>query len=199
MSAKDKFEERLLVRELIKGNKKAFRTLFDTYRPAIYGYAAGMLKSEFYAEGIVQDVFLKVWLHKDRLDPNLSFKSYLFTITRNDTFNFLCKAANDKKLREEIFYRKQRFHTRTDDKVLEADLELITRKAIDRLPPKRKLIFTMSRDEGKSYDDISKELGISISTVKNQMSKALETIRSFIHVHGDITFLLILTVTQQLL
>lgn len=199
MSAKDKFEERLLVKQLIEGNKKAFRTLFDTYRPAIYGYTLRMLKSEFYAEGIVQDVFLKVWLHRDRLNSELSFKSYLFTIARNDTFNFLHRAANDKKLREEIFYRRQKFHTRTDDTILEADLELITRKAIDRLPPKRKLIFTMSRDQGKSYEDISKELGISISTVKNQMSKALEAIRSFMQVHGDITFLMALMTAEQLL
>ncbi|MEX0313714.1 MAG: RNA polymerase sigma factor [Allomuricauda sp.] len=198
MSARDTYEEKLLVKELLAGNEKAFGKLFETYRNIIYAYTLSLLKSEFYAEGIVQEVFLKVWMHRDRLNPELSFKSYLFTIARNQTFNFLQKAANDQKLREEIFYKKQKFHTRTDNLVLEAELQLLTERAINQLPPKRKLIFTMSRNQEKTYEDISKELGISVNTVKNQMSKALETIRNFMQVHGDITFITALTLLEKI-
>ena len=61
------------------------------------------------------------------------------------------------------------------------------RMAIDRLSPKRKLIFTMSREEEKSYQEISSELHISLNTVKNHMSKSLDSLRTFLEVNGNFT------------
>ena len=139
------------------------------------------------AEGIVQDVFLNIWLHKDRLNINLSFKSYLFAITRNLTFNLISKEANNRKLKEEVFYKSQKRYSPIEDKITEADYEIIKNNAIKQLPPKRRIIFEMSRNNGMNHKDISKELNISVSTVKGQMSKALKTIREFLRTHGDVT------------
>ena len=105
----------------MQGNEKAFNKLFNTYRDDIYGYSVSMLKNQILAEGIVQDVFLNIWLHKDRLDTNLSFKSYLFTITRNLTFNLISKVANNRKLKEEVFYSSQKAFSPIEDKITEAD------------------------------------------------------------------------------
>lgn len=179
--------EKLLIKQLMQGNEKAFNKLFNTYRDDIYGYSVSMLKNQILAEGIVQDVFLNIWLHKDRLDTNLSFKSYLFTITRNLTFNLISKVANNRKLKEEVFYSSQKAFSPIEDKITEADYEIIKNNAIKQLPPKRRIIFEMSRNNGMSHKDISKELNISVSTVKGQMSKALKTIREFLQTHGDVT------------
>ena len=62
---------------------------------------------------------------------------------------------------------------------------------IAKLSPKRKRIFLMSRNEGKSYQTISNELDISLSTVKTQMSRSLADIRSYLHQHSDLTWQLI--------
>ena len=176
--------------ELSKGNERAFRRLFDTYRPHIQAYSLSLLKSDLNANEIVQDVFLKVWLNREQLNPELSFKSYVFTIAKNTSFNFMQKAANDRKLREEIFYKSQKWHDPIETSIREEEFEQIRTKAIEELPPKRKRIFKMSREEEKSYEEISMELGISISTVKNQMSKSLTTLRTYLLAHGH-TFLLI--------
>lgn len=192
MIKKGKYDEKLLIKELCSGNEKAFRKLFDTYYQDIYLYSKSIIKSEEFAEGVVQEVFLKVWINKENLDANLSFKSYIFTIAKNHCFNFLQKAANNRKLREEIFYKGKRYAAGADRNLIEADIEKIKNEAISQLPPKRRLIFEMSRYQGKSYKDISQELDISISTVKSQMSKALETLRHTIQVHGDISLLIIL-------
>lgn len=64
-------------------------------------------------------------------------------------------------------------------------------EAIELLPEKRRIIYQMSRDQGMSYDDISSELNISMSTVKNQMSKALQFIRKYLQLKADVTFLLL--------
>ncbi len=185
--------QRILVKRLIKGDKKAFRSLYDRYHNEIYAYSLSLLKSKPYAEEIVQDVFLKIWTKRKKLDVSLSFKSYLYTITRNMCFNFLKKAAHEIKLREQVFFQSQiskspdNYHSKNiesddfaDGNIQEAEIEEIKQQAIGLLPPKRRQIFEMSRNEGKSYADISKELGISVSTVKSQMSKALETIRIFL-------------------
>tara|TARA_R110002050_G_scaffold4573_3_gene22160 strand:+ start:1581 stop:2180 length:600 start_codon:yes stop_codon:yes gene_type:complete len=198
VSDKNVHNKKLLVKELIEGNNKAFRKLFDTYRGDVYAYSVSMLKTKVLAEEIVQDVFLKIWQHRDRLNPDLSFKSYVFTITRNLTFNLISKVANNRKLKEEVFYESQKSYSPIEDQIAENDYEIIKNKAIEQLPPKRKVIFQMSRDEGKSYEEISKELNISVSTVKGQMSKALTTIRDFLQTHGDVTLLITLLSSRWL-
>lgn len=177
-----------LVRELIAGKEKAFKKLYEKYRWDIYAYSRSLLKSDANAEEIVQDVFLKVWLNCENLNPELSFKSYLFTIARNLAYNSLSKAANSKTLREELFYKSQKASNSTADTILDSDYESMKNQAVENLSPKRKVIFQMSRNEGKSYEEISQELDISVSTVKTQMSKALESIRGFLHMNSDLTF-----------
>src|SRR5690606_434902 len=90
--------DKLLVESLICHNEAAFRWLYDLYRHDVYRYSKSFLKLEVYAEEIVQEVFMKVWMNRENLDVNLSFKSYLFTVTKNLTLNFLRKAANDRQL-----------------------------------------------------------------------------------------------------
>ncbi len=184
--------EKLLIKELTEGNNKAFRKLFDYYRNDLYKFSLSMVCSKDYAEEIVQDVFMKVWIKRESLNPEMSFKSYLFTITRNKNIKFLKKAANDRKLREEIFYKKQKFANSIDIYVRESELEFLKQEALDKLSPRRREIFEMARNENKSYEEIAAELGISISTVRNQMSKSLEILRDFILKNKEIGIVLLL-------
>lgn len=186
---KEKDTEKLLVPKLQKGNERAFQKLFELYQQDIYAYSLSLLKSKHQAEEIVQEVFLKVWLNRKKLNPELSFKSFIFTIARNLSFNFLAKAANNNKLREAIFYKSQQRLNSTNRQLIEDDYEKLKRHAIAELSPRCKLVFQMSRRDGKSYQEISRELGVSVNTVKNQMSSALATIKEFLMVHGDIVFL----------
>ena len=186
MSETRNYSDQLLVSELKNHNEKAFRSLFDLYYQDIYGYSMSLLKSKELAEENVQDVFLKVWLHRENLNLEQSFKSYLFTIARNQAFNLLNEATNDAILKEEIFYESQKSYDQGDYSIREADCKKLKKQAIKQLPPKRKKIFKMSRKEGKTYEEISQELGISVNTVKSQMSKALESIRQFFKVHDGI-------------
>jgi RNA polymerase sigma-70 factor (ECF subfamily) len=176
----------------------AFKNLYLKYRSDIYAYCLSLIKNEAFAEEVVQEVFLKVWVNRQDLNPELSFKAYIFTITRNLTFNFLNKAANEKDLHQQIFYKSQATANSVDHKMEEADLESIKRRAIESLPPKRRLIFEMSRTGGSSYEDISEELGISLSTVKNQMSKALSSLRKYLELNSDITTLIAVLFTGWL-
>lgn len=187
MSESKEYNEYLLVSELKCGNEKAFKSLFDHYYQAIYGYSISLLKSKDLAEENVQDVFMKIWMHREQLNAEQSFKAFLYAIARNAAFNTLSKAANDSVLREEIFYNSDKFYEKGDFSIREADCKKIKKAAIKQLPPMRKKIFKLSRKQGKTYEEISQELGISLQTVKNQMSKALESLRNYLRIHDEFT------------
>jgi len=186
MSESNSSNEQLLVSELKNHDELAFRKLFDLYYHDIYGYSLSLLKSKDFAEENVQDVFLKVWLHREKLDPEKSFRAYLFTVARNQAFNLLNKAASDVLLKQEIFYESQTSYDQGDYHIREDDCKKLKKQAINQLPPKRKQIFKMSRKKGMTYEEISIELGISVNTVKSQMSKALESLRIFFQAHDEI-------------
>lgn len=184
--------DQYLVTKLKTGDDRAFKKLFDKYQNDIFTYALGLVKSKVYAQEVVQDVFVKVWLKRATLKPELSFKSFLFKIAKNLSFNFLVKAANEQRLQRDVFYRAVTSYSPVEDLILGKEYELLKQRAINRLPLKRKRIFEMSRNEGKSYQDISTELGIAKQTVKNQMSQALCSITSYLESYGEITLGLVL-------
>lgn len=135
-----------------------------------------LLKTREDAEEIVQEVFTKLWVHASDIDLNSSLKAYLYTITKNLSFNYLKKSANQHTLKESLFYRAISTRDATFEILIDKEYQSLKIEAIELLPEKRRIIYQMSRDQGMSYDDISSELNISMSTVKNQMSKALQFI-----------------------
>lgn len=190
--------DKLLVKQLIKGNEKAFHTLYQKYHRGLHAFALGLVKSKEMADEILQEVFMAVWINNESLNPDGSFKSYIFTIARNKALNFLQKAANTHKLRDEIFYKSQVSRNDVEDYLINSEYALLREKAVNSLPEKRKLIFQMSREKGMSYDDISRELGISMSTVKNQMSKALLQIKAYLNSHPDISLIVLMALNLSI-
>ena len=191
MAERDGHCDILLVKELVTGNEKAFLSLFNAYRKEVYAYSLSILKSKALAEEIVQDVFLQIWMKRETLDSSRSLRPFLITITKNKTLDFLKKAANDRKLREAVFYSRQKADNPTYRIMREADLDAIKEEALALLSPRRKLIFKMSRYDGKSYEEIGRELGITTNTVKSHMRKALETLREFLLNNGDVALILL--------
>ena len=132
--------EKLWIIELANGNETVFKKLYDTYCNSIYAYGLSLLKSAPHAEQIVQDVFLTLWTQRENLDTSGSFKTQLFAVARKKVFNFLKKAANDPKLREEVFYQSQKSYTPKVGNIPGADMEQAKQQLINGLPPSPKLI-----------------------------------------------------------
>lgn len=191
MSSEKRHIDKALVIKLKKGNRIAFHQLYKRYHQDIYAFSISLLKSKSLAEDNLQEVFLKIWDKRKQLDPDASFRSFIFTIARNRAFNNLAKAANNQKLREAVFYQSQKKARSTDRRLLDENYQKLKEEAIAQLTPRCRQVFEMSRNEGKSYQQISEELGVSLQTVKNQMSAALKTIRNFLSKHSDIAFLLV--------
>ncbi|HVI46877.1 MAG TPA: RNA polymerase sigma-70 factor [Chitinophaga sp.] len=159
------------------GDTAAFRELFYAYKDALFGYACKLCRSPEMAEEAVQEVFMKVWINRQQLDPSLSIRAYLYTAIRHCIFNILKKAALDENLRQAVFYHQPVAANTTEDDVNAAELQRMKSRMLDMLPPQRKLIFCLSRIEGLSHEEIAIRLGISKNTVKDQIVKARRFLR----------------------
>lgn len=191
--------EKELVERLISGDEVAFTEIFYCYKDKLLSYCCRFTKSEVMAEEIVQNVLIKIWTNREQINPELSFSSYLYTIARNDSLNFLKKAASDVAFKERLLYYFERSHCEPEEKLIYSELNGIAEKAIALLPPKRRQIYQMRRNFSMNYDDIANYFGISKHTVKNQIVQARKSIKNYLSLHEEIglCFLFVLLTFMQ--
>ncbi|MGZ5190290.1 MAG: RNA polymerase sigma factor, partial [Flavisolibacter sp.] len=136
---------------LHKGDQLAFEKIYRVYSPRLFGKLIKLVKSEDRAQEILQDVFLKVWEYKNSIDPEKSFRSFLFKIAENKAYDFFRKAAREKDRGLELIAAYTDIHS-TIEEFMSGDENLnILEKAIESLPPQRQQIFRLCKLEGKSY------------------------------------------------
>lgn len=179
--------ESQLVKSLSKGNLLAFNTLYKEYSSRLYRFAFGYLKSEVDTEELIQDVFTKIWEIRKDLKEDLSFRSYLFTITFNCIKkHFRKKAYISGYFKNEVF---NDLDIRTSQEITYESLYQYIIELVKMLPERRREIFMKSRFEGQSIYEIAQELKISHKTVENQITASLKFIRTHIR-REDLAMLL---------
>jgi RNA polymerase sigma-70 factor (ECF subfamily) len=175
--------EKNLVKALKKGDRKAFKELFLNYYNQVYAFCYSFLHQKEDAENITQDVFVQLWAKRESLDPSKSLSGFLFTIAHNKTLNHIRSEINRQMMVKEIVRKKKEESNPTETKVSFNELKQLIEKGIRQLPPKRREIFLLSRNEGLSHIEISKQLNISVHTVESQMTKALRFMRESLKNH----------------
>lgn len=178
------YEQRVILR-LQQDDSDAFLELYNQYHQPLYHYVLRFVKSPAIAEDVLQDVFLKIWEIRSRINPDLSVKAYLYRICRNSVFKLLKKMAVDENLRVQVLQQFGQSVADADLKVLWQQYETLLQAAINRLPPQRQKVFRLCREEGKTYEQVAEELGISRNTVKEHMVLAMKLIREHIDQYGD--------------
>ena len=164
---------------LKEGDMLAFDAIYEKYCKRIFAFVVRYVKSETDAEEIVQEVFLKIWENKNKIDVYSSFESYIFTISYNSTISLIRKRVTEKKyidylknlqVAEDVF--------ELTDEVYYTELNGQIQSLLSELTPRQKEIFLLSREEGLTHDEIAKKLGISSNTVKNHIVTTLNFLRS---------------------
>ncbi len=169
-------DKRWVIR-LKSGEGKAFEKLYLKYNRKLFNFGYKMLHSKQEAEGLVQDVFLKIWEKRYTLDENHSFSGYLFKIAQNKIYNIFRQRINERYYREYLEEYAESLEHSLEQRFDYKELEKFYNELISRLPEKRKRIFILSRNEGYTYREIAEKLQISENTVDTQIRKSLNFFR----------------------
>ena len=170
-----------LIKLLKKGNMVAFDTIYNKYCHKLHQFVFMYLKQEKDAEDIVQEVFIKIWQSREKIDIYASFESFLFTIAYNSTMSLLRKRLSEAKSREYLKSLQQiEIAEKVIDEIQYKELNQKVQNLLNQLTPRQKEIYLLSRDEGYTHEEIAQKLNISESTVNNHLVKVLKFLKSHI-------------------
>ncbi len=162
-----------LLQQAAKGDANAYAQLYTHYRSLVYRFIYKYLKSPELADDHTQEIFLKVWENKAALVDRYAFKSFLFTISRNHTLNFLKRAAVDTTAKSVILSNYTAIDSLEEELQTKDYMEYL-QSILATLTPQSREVFRLCRQEYKSYDEAAEILGISRSAIKKHMIKSMK-------------------------
>lgn len=186
-------ESQALLQQIAKGDEKAFRLLFDTYRGKLFYYISRFVKSEQVAEELVMDVFMKIWTGRELVTQINNWEAFLFRIAHNKSIDFLRAAANNFRMKELLWQEIQVASGQQADSVLLArEYEAKLREAVSLLSPQRRITYNLSREQYLTHDQIAAKLKISGATVNNHLVEAQRFIRNHLIKSFDLATVILL-------
>ena len=172
--------EKKWIEQLKEGDKKAYETIFKAYYKSVFISALRITKDKNTADDACQEVFLELWKNKAKLKITSSLKAYLHRGAVNRSLNIIKSrnrhAGQDLEQTIEPTSKADTPQQITEYKELKSTID----EGINQLPERCRLVFVLSRHEGKKYKEIAEIMGISVKTVENQMLKALKTLRAIV-------------------
>lgn len=174
---------------LRNGDNKAFELIYNRYSRELYYFINKYISDRERCDDIIHDSFLNLWNARERIRDSHPVQNYLFRITRNLVFKELRKQINTSQIfKNENSNEELEIHGENcvENSLADKEYSYIYNLAIDTLPPQRKRIFRMSREEGLNYKEIAGNLEISTQTVKEHMSLAMKSIKDYIAKEHDI-------------
>lgn len=186
MLASTTHDDALLLASLSAGDETAFNSLFERYRSKLYQYLLKITKSPEISEEIVIDIFVKLWVGRELIPQVGHLESFLHKIAYHKAIDFLRTTSRHVRLQKIYVDRmEQDPGQRADEVLIDAETRQLLHKAVLSLPPQRKLIYTLSREQGLTHEQIATALNLSRNTVKNSIAAAIKTITEFLQQHSS--------------
>lgn len=148
-------------------------------------FALLFVKQHSIAEEIVSDVMLNIFKKRKKLAESDRIEGYIFISVKNQSLKYLRKKKNQVYLSNfeseaDLFMTTSKSPEYT---YLENEFHQVIKNAIEALPPKRKLVFRMIKEEGLKYNDVAKLLDLSVKTVETHMGLALKTLHEYMRLY----------------
>lgn len=189
--SKQKDNISFLVAALKGGDERAFRTIYDNHVIMLKSFIKSYTKNAAQADDIVQDTFLKIWSIRESLDVKKSIKSLLFKTAYNLLIDKYRKKQREVTMLDAWMHRRLMDTIKEDETQEKEKLELV-KTAIEKLPPRCKEVFVLSKFEQLKYKEIAERLNISVKTVEVQMGKAFKIIREEVYKNNSVLKLFLL-------
>jgi RNA polymerase sigma-70 factor (ECF subfamily) len=172
--------EKIILQNLMKGDRSAFRFLFQKYYQPLFLFAQKFVDKE-QAKDFVQDCFCELWQNRENIEISVSLSAYLFTIIKNRCYKHL-KKEQQKTSRGSNFglllkQKELQHYTNSEKSILEFEIKDRIEKVTNHLPEKCREVFKESRHNGLSNKEIAEKHDISVKAVEKHISKALKLFR----------------------
>ena len=170
--------ERRLILGLKKGDHDSYETLFNVYYAKFVNFADAVIRDRDAAKDIVQEAFIRIWLHRENLNENKSLENYIYVIVKRLLMNHIRDSKDAESIESENVLTMQSGIRGGQDLMLIAN-ETRSRihEIVEKMPPQRRTVFTLSRAQGLSNRQIAESLQISVKTVERHMTMALAELR----------------------
>jgi len=156
--------------------ESGFKQIYFQYYATLFNTAYKVIYNREAAEDIVQEVFLKLWEIRNKLQISTSIQSYLTRAVINGSLNYLKKSKRIVNLDSVLQNAVDIANNDTED-ISYDEINRKLNQVVETLPPNCKLVFTLSRFDGMSNQEIADHMGITKKTVENQLNKALSRLR----------------------
>jgi len=164
---------------MLKGDREAFDSLFRKYYQPLCRFTNFFTQDGDEAEDAVQTAFITLWENKENIHITRSLKAYLYQMSRNNALMLLRK-SNTRKQYEQQYLDIHDNDLPSEKNLSDDEINKLVLKGLALLPEKCKLIFSLSRYDGLTYEEIAEYLEISPKTVENQMGIAFQKLREFL-------------------
>ena len=168
-----------------KNDERAFSSFFQLLHPILYRHVYKHIRDTEITEEIVDDLFVNIWNKRADLEITTSVKAYLLkagTFKAYDYHRHKYRSPQKTDL-DEVRYNISESSPSAQKEMEGQELQENIVKTLQKLPPRCKVVFELSRFQDQTYRQIAESLYISIKTVENQMTKALKIMREGIFGH----------------
>lgn len=164
---------------------KSFEDLYTQYRQRFVVIARRYVRNSMVAEDIVAESFVSFYNKFAALPTDTNIPSYILTIVRNNCLNYLHAQQLHKRIDQQAASDQARMvnanirslQSCNPEKLFANEIHSIVVEAIQKMPDLTRIVFVKSREEGKTYEQIALECGISVRRVTSEMQKALAALR----------------------
>lgn len=164
-----------LIAGIKSGDYSCFNQLFVRYYGRLCLFVFRFSNNESISEDVIQELFMRLWTNRQKLEIRENIAGYLYRASKNAALNHLRAEKNRQKIIGNIPVPE----TQTDENLIEqSELSVFLDRCIDQLPKRSRDVFLKSRFEGLKQQEIADQLGISVKTIKNQIWKSLQFLKS---------------------
>jgi len=176
-----------LIANYLAGDEKSLEVLINRYLKPIYSFVYRYVGNGEAAEDITQEVFVKVWRNLKKFDQNKSFKTWIFHIAKNTSFDFLKKkkaipfSEFENEEGENKLIEKLADPTPLPSKLLEqVGIEEMLNVAINQLASKYRMVLFLRCNDHFTFREIAETLGESINTIKTRYRRGIAILRKLL-------------------
>lgn len=187
-----------MLHRISNGDEEAFATLYRLHQPGIQVFFMRYLHAETLAEDLCQELFIKLWDNRRQLSEVREFRPYLRVLARNLALNSLKRISVSQRALNGLLAHYPKPYDTSDHMLLDREYNALLEEVLSRLPRRSREIFSLCREQGKSYNEVAKSLGISRNAIKNHMVSTLKVLKTFAEKQLGVTLVLIIGALSML-